>query len=84
LSINNKNFINFYDVNLKNAKKISIHGNCYGIGCKECPLNISLDHNFVTCATAASVKLMIPLAKKYINDVETQEYLEQEFMGKET
>jgi hypothetical protein len=69
---------------LENAKKISIHGVCYGIRCRECPLNISLDHNFVTCAGAASMKSMIPLAKKYINDVETQEYLEQEFMGKET
>jgi hypothetical protein len=78
----NRTFLEF-------AKKMLEQKECYGISCFNCPFNSSYNLSDVKCDVLSLHKkseiskdeAFVLCANRYIDEVETQEYLENGFIG---
>jgi len=74
---------------LEFAKKMLEQKECYGVSCFNCPFNSSGILSDVKCDVLSLQKkseiskdeAFVLCTSKYIDEVETQEYLENEFIG---
>ena len=70
-------------VKLNHAKKILETGHCRSILCSTCPVSVALSHGSgCTLPPMSSQPNEVKVAvKRYINEIETQEFIEEEFLG---